>query len=390
MSALCPFPSSLPERLGARVQREALAPFPFPRARPAPWALNRVPFDFPELTEFGWLREEEIAAGEQLGEQGVVPTEPSLSPSQSQRGRALRGGIACPDYTTQVIHVQHDAHPANSWVSATGPSLPAPCRIEQVTLVLTGGANANVMFARLLLVDEGIDGVSTTVNGEDLISASRFTNSAVPGILAAQGFQIPLTTQTGGGGLWVMNVGRAVDEPGKRIQLSLLNPLGVAAGSDTSIYVTLLQCAPGAAIAPVSATARAVAARPRPAPSPAPAAPALPPAPRAPAVRGHSSSGAFPVMAGISPAGVTLQRWALPDQPRRTFATLAEAEVAWSAAQLAALPARERFAAATEVRRRAGQLIFGVGELATPTTALLAGTGARFIVAPTPLRAGRT
>jgi len=40
---LCPLPPRLPERLAARAQREALAPFPAPRELAGPWHLNRAP-----------------------------------------------------------------------------------------------------------------------------------------------------------------------------------------------------------------------------------------------------------------------------------------------------------------------------------------------------------
>src|SRR3989304_6011524 len=95
MSELCPFPSSLPERLGARVQRRALAPFNAPILRPGPWGLNRKPFNFRQLTQYGWVRDE-IELGEQLGDQGAA-FEPGAGAPRPTPRASLTRELACPN-----------------------------------------------------------------------------------------------------------------------------------------------------------------------------------------------------------------------------------------------------------------------------------------------------
>jgi hypothetical protein len=366
--------AELARRIMPIAQRAALAPFPFPRWRPAPWGLNRRPFDFRELSEFGWVMEQKLEVGEEGLVLGGAPGAPAPglapTPAQQQRARGVAVQSGCQEYKTVVLTINDNTQPAATWASITSEALPAPCRIEQITLMPLEGVTANFQHARLLLVDQEFFGESAAVQGEDLVSNAQFANNGTAAAQSDNGFPLPNATTGGGGVPMVFHVGRAIYESGKRLQFSILNTAAGIATNRWQLYATVLLCIQPVAVEPISATRVQARAQPRP-PAPAPIVAPPPPAPRPL----DGGGGAFPVMAmvatttvGISQVG---QRWSLPEWPGLTFATLAEAQLYQQSRQVSALPPAQRAGAATALRERAGTLIYGGGELATPSAFLL-------------------
>lgn len=372
MADLCPLTPYPRRRPSVDAQLAALAPFPFPRTRAAPWQLNRAPYDFPELTEFGWLRPRELELGEEL--EGAEPAAGAAASPAARAAAAARAPalLACPETVTYVGRLFASPQGPLQTLVTLG-TIPAPCRIIDCVVYQFDAAALDRFEWNLLVLDTPITATVARGTGEKLMQPS-FTPLAT---LDFGGYGMPCFNNALATGdrapIHAGPIGRLLTQGGYlAFGVSEVDPAGT--GGSVACLVTLELCGSTAARAVPTArqvqsqvTARAAAAPRAPV---APRAPAAPPSPPAP--RGHTSSGAFPVMAGVGAEGIVVQRWALPDQPGRTFATLAEAEVAWRVAQIAALPTAQRPAAQREAAIAASHLRYGTAEIATPAVTLLA------------------
>lgn len=393
MSDLCPFPPR------ARARAPARAPVAASREHAAPWGLNRVPLDFRKLTELGWVSKLELGEEPAPLEAPAAPAVPP-TPRPPALPRALARECAPETRSFTLWHDTPNTQVGFSHESA-GP-LPWPFRIVGVSAT-TDSASFGILHWGLYTNDSLVRGLSSAPQGSPI---AQIIQSAADDKTLSHGLQYMHFTETGTLRTISHNnpatalIGATVHGIGKYITLIV----GTDITADQRIGVTITV----EEICPYPVEARATAA-PRPpvrvaARAPAGASPGAS-APRPYVIpqggtttqtiaaaraagreivswveakrrglvteAGHPSTGAAPIMGGISPEGMIVQRWVLPDQPWRTFATAAEADVAYQASLISALPTTQRAAAAAEARRAAGQLIYGVGEVPTPLPAIL-------------------
>ena len=346
--------------------------------RPAPWGLNREPFNFRELTEFGWVRKKDLELGEELGQQGAAD---ALAAIVQPRGISTRGGPArCPEQRSFALTIDTSVAIA----AVTSPAIPWPFEIVGASLI-DSLTTTDTNQWNLFLVDAPITGAITTQPGTPMIEISSVSNGTGTLEDGTINWGVPFRTdvtrhETHSHATAL--IGASVLDSGKRICFAVKKRLG-AARIACSLLVTVRErlcqesAAASATVRVVTTAAPAAGVTPTPtpaAPKPTPAraittAPA--PTARAPTSGHQAHANAYPIDDPFYPAARGVYRWAVPDLPGRTFATESEANVAWAAAQVSALPPAQRAAAIGEVQRRAGELIYGTREIATPINILI-------------------
>lgn len=409
--------AELAARITPRAQRAALTPFPAPRVHAAPWGLNRVPLDFRQLTTAGWTKRIEL--GEQLpayqGQQPGLEIPAGEAPA-ARAPSAPRGGafiLGQPETRSFSWAIQNSG--AVGTINAlTTPIIPWPFRIigcsyEATPSTVPINKNSELQF---FAVDTDISGTPLSIPGDALMPR-------LGGGIAAFGIRVNSFTNAAASQQALINnpasaaIGVTVKEPGKRICIALRQ--SDALTNSFQGHITVEEWS-GAGLSNInvreSATPILRRAAPR-APTVAPAR-AAPPRPgreppygflaywqgqaerlsrvlhapgnqqRLDDARAYiawlaagpvqditrTAAGARAETAFVG-GGQLGTRWTLDEYPGLTFGTAAEASVYAQARAVASLPAKERAAAAEEVRRAAGRLIYGQGELATPLANLL-------------------
>jgi len=261
MSGLCPFPPNSPYRLAVDIQRDALAPFPIPRIHRAPWDLNRKPYDFRELTEFGWLREAELELGED-----ILPEPDPRAPSAPRIG----GGLAGTPRTLGWSWALQAIGASGALSAICTEVIPFPFRITgfgMETSDLAVAANHSIEL-QLVLVDEDISATGLVdVPGEHLIP--RLGGSGIAGTAYGLRFNARTnalaSTQSNINNAAAMVIGRTCLIPGKRIAIAIKQVTAVTVSFHGFItveeYGAVAQIAPRFTSTPQVSAARVTAAR---------------------------------------------------------------------------------------------------------------------------------
>jgi len=382
----------LPERLGSAYIERALTPFDA-RLDAELWALNRPPYHHWNLPLHD--RPEDI----ELGEEILGDIEREATEETATTGRAPRG--ATTPRTLAWSYAVSCSGAAGVLNSVTTDPIPWPFRIVGFSCKPSDAAVAvnHAVELQLILVDDYQPSVPANVIGESLLPRARALAGA--GVLWGMRF-IAVTnalasTQQGNQAYATAVIGRTVLDVNKQICLAFQQTDANTASFDG--HITVEEITDTAAVTPrVTTTVRSTSITRTSTPQPVQVATqsALPyfGAGAAPRYSGglFSSSGAKAVTARVQTGTSAPQlgtRWALPEYPGITFATAAEANVYAAARQVSALPYAERAAAAAEVQTQAGRLIYGGGEVATPTGTLVS-TSTRLPGIVTPKTLGRT
>lgn len=222
----------LAARLAPRAQREALAPFPAPRLREAPWQLNRTPLDFPEFTELGRARKIELGE-EPLPAEGA-PAEAALRPAPTARAPAAGGARApaaggAPETLSWAWYCAPNALGATAY--ATTDAIPWPCRVVGFSFdTVTNPAITSTSTFNLFPVDAEYTGVIAGVIGTPLIPFAGDIAALVPNLQFGPIMRVqPLVTTNEAifnAMIATTAIGSAVLEAGKRIAIGVRNVSG--------------------------------------------------------------------------------------------------------------------------------------------------------------------
>lgn len=281
MSALCPLPSDLAPRLGARTALQPLTPFPAPRLHTAPWHLTRQPKAWASTSRLAWRPDLELP--EDVLAALSPPEKEDLRLARELRARAVPPS-PCPHYETWTLAVKDNAIPAATWSVISTTALPAPCRVESLRITTGEIGLPQATKCALQLSGSPLSARQANLTGEDL---TRY-NSSVVGFVpdtADQSPGFPLMLAGGSPDGWPndLHIGKAIEQSGQYLTFGVWNAGVVANAWHVLAWVTILLCGPGAAITEpgsfrsISApTRRPAAAAPPPAPPPAPGLPAVP------------------------------------------------------------------------------------------------------------------
>lgn len=277
----------LAARLAPRAQREALAPFPAPRLREAPWQLNRTPLDFPEFTELGRARK--IALGEEPPPAPGAPAEAAPRPTPTARAPAAGGA---PETLSWAWYCAPLALGATAY--ATTDPIPWPCRvvgfsIDIITAPAIGGTSAYNLFA----VDAPYNGVFAGSIGAPLIPFIGDKTQTIPNLQFGPVIRVQSLNTTNEAVLApnvaTAAIGTAISEPHKRIAVGVRNVLTEAQdfgghitveriGAVTRFETRVIRApaariarpAPIVRVAPLAPIARPIQLRQAPPPTPKP------------------------------------------------------------------------------------------------------------------------
>lgn len=217
------------------IQREALAPFPAPRLREAPWQLNRTPLDFAELTELGRARK--IQLGEEPTPAAGAPAETAPRPPPTARAPAAGGA---PETLSWAYYVSTAALGDTHY--ATTDVIPWPFRIVGFSIdTVTNPAITSTHTFNLFAVDTEYTGIFAGQVGAPLIPfigdrSALIANLQFGPVIRCQS-QATTNEAIYNPNIATMALGAAVLEAGKRIAVGVRNVTGEV--QDFSGHITV-------------------------------------------------------------------------------------------------------------------------------------------------------